>query len=179
MCQKFPELRLCDLNWKADRIAVDAYSSWYSNRHPATSVTIKNEADGTDKHSLVKRTGTPSLLASQSKKLKKAGPSITAINQPPIPSTHAPSPLPPLQPTPPPLRSHQTNNDGSWRALQDVEPVIPANEDYSGGAEGVETTTEQRDVGRGGIADTAGPPKVRFANSVPFDRLSKWFCCSP
>lgn len=53
------------------------------------------------------------------------------------------------------------------------------NKDYLDGVEGVETTTEQREAGSSDIADTVGPPKVRFANSVPFDRLSNWFCCSP
>jgi hypothetical protein len=31
MCRKFPELRLCDLDWKADQIATDNYPSWYKN----------------------------------------------------------------------------------------------------------------------------------------------------
>jgi hypothetical protein len=159
MCRQFPELCLCDLNWKADKIAVDGYSSWYSNRHPATSVTIKNEADSTDKHSLVKRAGTPSFIASQSKKLKKADPSTTTITQPSISPTR---PQSPLQPISPPLHDHQTNDNKSEQALQDVEPVISANKDYSGRVEGVEMTTEQREVGRGGIADIAGPPKVHF-----------------
>lgn len=177
MCRQFPELRLCDLNWKADKIAVDTYSSWYSNRRPATSFTIKNEADSADKHSLVKRAGTPSLHASQSKKLKKADPSTTAITQPSISPTRAPSPQSLPQPTSP--HGHQTNGDELQQALQDVELVISANKDYSGGVEGVETTTEQQEVSGSEIGDTVGPPKVRFANSVPFDRLSNWFCCSP
>ena len=63
--------------------------------------------------------------------------------------------------------------------LQDVEPVVSASEDCSGRVEGAETTTEQREVGRSGIADTAGLPKVRFANSVPFDCLSKAVLLQP
>ena len=73
----------------------------------------------------------------------------------------------------------QQENCSFADALQDVELVISANNDYSGGVEGVETTTERQEVSGSEIGDTVGPPKVRFANSVPFDRLSNWFCCSP
>ena len=176
MCRQFPELRLCDLNWKADKIAVDGYSSWYSNRHPATSVTIKNEADNTDKCPLVKRAGTPSLLDSQSKKLKKADPSATTITQP---STSPTRPQSPPWSSSSPLHGHQTDDEEPLQVLQDVEPVVSASEDCSGRVEGAETTTEQREVGRSGIADTAGLPKVRFANSVPFDCLSKAVLLQP
>jgi hypothetical protein len=31
MCQRFPELKLCNLDWKADQIATDNYPSWYKN----------------------------------------------------------------------------------------------------------------------------------------------------
>jgi len=31
MHQRFPELQLCDLDWKADQIATDNYPSWYKN----------------------------------------------------------------------------------------------------------------------------------------------------
>jgi len=31
MRQRFPELALCDLDWKADQIATDNYPSWYKN----------------------------------------------------------------------------------------------------------------------------------------------------
>ena len=31
MRQRFPELKLCDLDWKADQIATDNYPSWYKN----------------------------------------------------------------------------------------------------------------------------------------------------
>ena len=29
MCQQFPELKLCESNWKANQIATDNYPSWY------------------------------------------------------------------------------------------------------------------------------------------------------
>jgi hypothetical protein len=32
MCRQFPELRLCESNWKADQIATDYYPSWYSGQ---------------------------------------------------------------------------------------------------------------------------------------------------
>jgi hypothetical protein len=32
MCRKFPELRLCEGNWKVDLIATMNYPSWYSNQ---------------------------------------------------------------------------------------------------------------------------------------------------
>lgn len=30
MCSRFPELKLCDLDWKAEQIATDNYPSWHS-----------------------------------------------------------------------------------------------------------------------------------------------------
>jgi hypothetical protein len=161
---QFPALRLCDLNWKADKIAVDTYSSWYSNRRSATSVTIKNETDNANKHSLVKRAGTP-VLAPQSKKPKKADPS-TAITHLPISPTSAPSPQSSPRPTPPPLHDHQTHDQDAHQALEDVEPVISVNEDGSGDVEGAEMMTEQQ-VDTSGIMDMASPPKVCFTNHAP------------
>jgi hypothetical protein len=175
MCQQFPELRLCNLNWKADKIAMDTYSSWYSNRHPATSFTIKNEANSADKHSLVKHAGTPFSLHKAKNSRKQTLPQLPSPNRPF--HQHVP-PVRNLYHSPH-HRSHQTNGDELQQALQDAELVISANKDYSGGVEGVETTTEQQEVGRSEITDTVGPPKVHFANSVSFDRLSKWFCYSP
>jgi len=32
MCRQFPEFRLCENNWKAELLATENYSSWYSNR---------------------------------------------------------------------------------------------------------------------------------------------------
>jgi hypothetical protein len=43
----FFELRLCDANWKADQIATDFYSSWYSKwrSHIQTSYTLPAEVE--------------------------------------------------------------------------------------------------------------------------------------
>ena len=42
MRAKFPELSLCDNNWKADQIATDTYPSWYKN-HPENFLVVKEE----------------------------------------------------------------------------------------------------------------------------------------
>lgn len=57
MCHLFPELRLCDLNWKAERLAIDIYPSFYLKR-----ANLKEEpAEPTDFFSSEKRPRSPSL----------------------------------------------------------------------------------------------------------------------
>lgn len=46
MRQKFPELALCDLDWKADQIATDNYPSWFKNWSESSRKTsVKHEQD--------------------------------------------------------------------------------------------------------------------------------------
>lgn len=44
MVRRYPELRLCAFDWKADQIATDNYPNWAAN-NLGTKVKIKNEGD--------------------------------------------------------------------------------------------------------------------------------------
>ena len=74
MASQFPELRLCELSWKSDKLAIDAYPSWYQT-HVKKSIKaeIKTETS-TDEIVAVnarkKRSRPPSLLLSAQKKNK-------------------------------------------------------------------------------------------------------------
>jgi hypothetical protein len=49
MRHHFPELRLCENDWKADLIASDNYPSWYSHNSNVNKRSVKQEsADGND-----------------------------------------------------------------------------------------------------------------------------------
>jgi hypothetical protein len=49
MRHHFPELRLCENDWKVDLIASDNYPSWYSHNNSANKCLVKQEkADGDD-----------------------------------------------------------------------------------------------------------------------------------
>lgn len=39
----FPELRLCELDWKVNRLATETYSSWYRKRKDKLAITVKQE----------------------------------------------------------------------------------------------------------------------------------------
>jgi len=43
MRDNFPELGLCEANWKADKVATDNYSHWY-RRHILKKVSVKQES---------------------------------------------------------------------------------------------------------------------------------------
>ena len=46
MGNRFPELKYCDLDWKAEQIVTDNYPSWYVNRHPKDGTLQTKEEDG-------------------------------------------------------------------------------------------------------------------------------------
>ena len=46
MGSRFPELRLCDLEWKIDQIATDNYPSWYTNWLSNQQNVKKENGDG-------------------------------------------------------------------------------------------------------------------------------------
>lgn len=110
MKSRFPELRYCDLDWKADMIATDNYPAWkthWTKKHARSNNAIANESS--DETGL-KRYGTEDIVTSDSKRPRtttgKALPSIqpaiiggTSSDPPPIiniiPGTpHKPSQLP-------------------------------------------------------------------------------------
>jgi hypothetical protein len=69
MCTQFPELRFCEQDWKADKVAIDTYSGWYRNQ---TKSQTKSKLESNDDKSLLKRS-LPSdsfALESRLKKLK-------------------------------------------------------------------------------------------------------------
>jgi hypothetical protein len=42
----FPELRLCELDWKANQLATETYSLWYRNRKDKLATGVKQEDRG-------------------------------------------------------------------------------------------------------------------------------------
>jgi hypothetical protein len=69
---KFPELALCENDWKADYLATTHYPSWYSNH--VKGVTIKDETEGVDirnRPAQSKRPATQQATAEPMKKKKK------------------------------------------------------------------------------------------------------------
>lgn len=46
MGRRFPELKFCELDWKADLIATDSYPSWYVNWHYKSEVGQMKQEDG-------------------------------------------------------------------------------------------------------------------------------------
>jgi hypothetical protein len=50
----FPDLRLCELDWKVNRLATETYSSWYRKRKGKLAVPVKQEdANAKDAENLV------------------------------------------------------------------------------------------------------------------------------
>ena len=45
MASHFPELRLCEHDWKAEQIARDNYPSWYVNRQASEVKQMKQEVE--------------------------------------------------------------------------------------------------------------------------------------
>jgi hypothetical protein len=64
MGHRFPELTYCELDWKADQIAIDNYPSWYVNFHGET-VQTKEEDGETGTHT--KRFRKPSTKTANKK----------------------------------------------------------------------------------------------------------------
>jgi hypothetical protein len=91
----FPELRLCELDWKADKLAIDAYPSWYATytKHEDERIAqmkIKAEAHDDVVSATIsdKRSRSPSLPSTQrKKKAKYSAPSrITTATTATVPS---------------------------------------------------------------------------------------------
>ena len=43
MCSRFPELKLCDLDWKSEQIATDNYPSWHNTWDSKTTQQIERD----------------------------------------------------------------------------------------------------------------------------------------
>jgi hypothetical protein len=108
----FPEVWLCELDWKADKLAIDAYPSWYSTylrceEERIAQVIVKSERSDKTSTMPQKRLQSPSpLTAQKKKKAKHAGrnpiPVASEIPPAPPPSEISPKALPiPISTTPP------------------------------------------------------------------------------
>ena len=96
----FPEVWLCKLDWKADKLTIDAYPSWYSTylwreEERIAQVTIKSEHS--DKTSMMAQKHLRSplpLTVQKKKKAKHAGrnPIPVASEIPPVPPSSEISP---------------------------------------------------------------------------------------
>ncbi|KAH9991069.1 hypothetical protein BJV77DRAFT_1009806 [Russula vinacea] len=104
----FPELRLCELDWKVNRLATETYSSWYRKRKGKLTVPVKREEDHADSDGgdmvisqAPKRPGPPLESTTYARKVKS---SCNALKPPPAQaSTHTPAPRETRpQPTPGP-----------------------------------------------------------------------------
>lgn len=56
ICQHFPELRLCESNWKAELVALRCYSGWYNNHVKKPAAKRAREED-THENALVNLDG--------------------------------------------------------------------------------------------------------------------------
>lgn len=90
MYSHFPELRLCEFDWKVNRLATETYSSWYRKRKVKWGVTTKHVGTKVDAEAhdvagdssaepsgpshLPKRPQTPLQPVSCAKKVKSSGP---------------------------------------------------------------------------------------------------------
>lgn len=71
MRQRFPELALCDLDWKADQIATDNYPSWFKNwSESSQKAPVKHEQEDTSAALNPKRLNMPTPNEPAAKKLK-------------------------------------------------------------------------------------------------------------
>lgn len=60
----FPDLRLCELDWKVNRLATETYSSWFRKRKGKLAVSVKQEdASAKDAENLRRVNGGISLSA--------------------------------------------------------------------------------------------------------------------
>ena len=90
---RFPEVQYCDLDWKAEKIASEAYTHW--NRPETT--TVKLEADTASRPATrTKHPRSPSTVSTQLKKQKK----VTIQHDPSLPApTTSTSTLPSSRPS--------------------------------------------------------------------------------
>ncbi|EGO23036.1 hypothetical protein SERLADRAFT_439795 [Serpula lacrymans var. lacrymans S7.9] len=93
--QKVPQLRYCELDWKANQIAIDNYPSWYSNHFREPKVKkecIVPDMQDTSEPIGCKRShqGTPIPVTRPVKKQKQISPDITMISQGNVPPLSTP-----------------------------------------------------------------------------------------
>ena len=173
----FPELRLCELSWKADKLAIDAYPSWYQtylkkDRDCIKMEQIKAEGSEDTMTSLPEkrsRSRSPPLPTLQKKQKTKNSiptctittPTATSLSPPPEPaSTLALASLP--HTTSSPIASHASGPaistsataDGSIQDQEESasEATIPLVSDGRG------ADKDRTSVLKTGVEE---PPKVR------------------
>jgi hypothetical protein len=97
MANLFPELRLCELSWKADKLAIDAYPSWYQTYLKKDRERVKVEeikAEGSNEiaaASVPEKHSRSPLLPSLQKRTKLSPPARIASTSTPSASTTASS----------------------------------------------------------------------------------------
>ena len=158
----FPELRLCELSWKADKLAIDAYPSWYQTYHKKDRDRIKIKqikADGSEeivtspakKHS---RSRSPSLLTLQKKQKTKNLIPTCAITTP-----TAASLSPPPEPAPTPALASLPLTTSSPIASSAPGPAILTSVTADGSMHDQEELRSEATIMR--MSDSRGKDKER------------------
>lgn len=98
MGKAFPELRLCELDWKADKLAIDGYPSWYQTYLKKEPERIKQDVKEEGLENVarasvpVKRSHSPLVSSTQKKKAKRMAAASTTAPSPPSALATPPSP---------------------------------------------------------------------------------------
>jgi hypothetical protein len=119
----FPELRLCELDWKVNRLATETYSSWYRKHKDKLAITVKHESHdiAEDPRGVFlqrKRPQTPLQQLPYPKKAKSSD-----LTQPPVPPSACPVASCP-QPTP--VRNSVVASTPTVATTSTRMPVLPA-----------------------------------------------------
>jgi hypothetical protein len=141
MYRRFPEVQYCDLDWKAEKIASEAYTHW--NPPESIAASIKLEADtpsGTNPH--LKRARSP-MASSKPKRQKKAliqhdtparteSPPVASVSSTPsapivivsaIPDVSQDLTSPPTEPAKAPLPITDTTHATDQRSPQNIGSI--------------------------------------------------------
>jgi hypothetical protein len=78
MRRHFPELRLCESDWKADQIAIEHYPSWHSNY--MKSMAVKQEEPGLTDITSPTLSKRPSRAVNHSTKRKKLDQNVDGMS---------------------------------------------------------------------------------------------------
>lgn len=160
MGKAFPELLLCENNWKIHRIGTDNYSNWYKVRFPPDNIkTEPVDEDGFKSEDptavpVIKRSHSPSTpLPKKKKKLDLVVPSSLTITQPsstvsvtPISSAATLPSSPPAIKTPSNKTTHQLDGssvDGNGsRGMKTSEGTVEEQSSSAVVARGVQVQEE-------------------------------------
>lgn len=174
MHREFPELRLCDFDYKAHRIATMTFPNWVKNYKNPNS--IKGEPDIEDDVSITKRSasdppdGEP---VSKKKNLGKPKQKTRTYNVPASTPSTTTTPIPPTRPPSVPLTRAPsippTRTPTSPTRAPSVPPVHAPSVPPSTGSL---VPTDPNCVPFADSALLAGAPLIPLANSVPLSAVS-------